>query len=141
MNKGVEVVILDGWREASFNISVGDHMSRMAIAITLLLWPAAAGADEPLLILVAREAIQLRLIDPQSARFEMSMRVENNGNKVVCGTINAKNRSGDYDGPKRFLYDPPSHDTLSSTVIIGGEAISNGPATAEQIKRFEVACT
>jgi hypothetical protein len=120
MNKGVEVVILDGWREASFNISVGDHMSRMAIAITLLLWPAAAGADEPLLILVAREAIQLRLIDPQSARFEMS---------------------GDYDGPKRFLYDPPSHDTLSSTVIIGGEAISNGPATAEQIKRFEVACT
>jgi hypothetical protein len=115
-------------------------MFRRALAMTLLLWPAVARADGPLLILVAREAIQLRLIDPQSARFEMSMRVENNGNKVVCGTIDAKNRSGVYDGPKRFLYDPPTHDTLSSTVIISGEAISSGSATAEQIKRFEVAC-
>jgi hypothetical protein len=115
-------------------------MSRVAVVITVLLWPAIALADVQLLILIAREAIQLKLIDPQSARFEMSVRFEDDGNKVVCGTINAKDRSGVYSGLKRFLYAPPTHATLSSAVILGGEAISTGPGTAEQIKRLEAVC-
>jgi hypothetical protein len=115
-------------------------MSRVAVVITVLLWPAVALADVQLLILIAREAIQLKLIDPQSARFEMSVRFEDDGNKVVCGTINAKDRSGIYSGQKRFLYAPPTHATLSSAVILGGEAIATGPGTAEQIKRLEAVC-
>lgn len=52
----------------------------------------------------ARAAVTRLLLDPASAKFDVMRSVQVEGAKYVCGSVNAKDRSGAYAGNKAFVY-------------------------------------
>lgn len=57
----------------------------------------------------AKEAVGRSLFDPYSAIYDEVRVHEAGGTKLVCGTVNAKNRMGGYVGAKPFLYNARSN--------------------------------
>ena len=57
---------------------------------------------------VIREAMELKLVDAQSARFREVCSIPGHdkvkGDRVFCGLVNAKNRMGAYSGYINFSY-------------------------------------
>jgi len=64
-------------------------------------------AAEPVLSPFERQEIEklkLQLVDPESLNLRNIQTVElENGASIVCGEMNAKNRSGGYNGFQRFF--------------------------------------
>jgi hypothetical protein len=81
---------------------------------TALVVAVAAGGAYWLLVhkpeMDAKEAVKRLLRDPDSAQFEKLTR--NESSKVWCGTVNAKNRMGGYEGYIRFMVAPDGSATL-----------------------------
>jgi hypothetical protein len=76
----------------------------ICVAISLL---SAACSDEPPKDLVerAKKAVTAKFADPYSAVFEdLYLTKAENGDTILCGTVNAKNLVGAYTGRRRFIY-------------------------------------
>jgi hypothetical protein len=52
----------------------------------------------------AKAAVRKKLNDPDSARFEELRIVKIGEIRIVCGTVNARNRLGGYAGRQPFFY-------------------------------------
>lgn len=52
----------------------------------------------------ARAAVTRLLLDPASAKFDVTRSVQVDGAKYVCGSVNAKDKTGAYAGNKAFVY-------------------------------------
>jgi hypothetical protein len=94
------------------------------IALIALFGARPAHADDAEMIANGKVAVAAKLIDPDSARFT-DVRVTNkNRQQFVCGRVDAKNRKGEYDGAKPFVFivaDKGSH----SAIIYGGRSITD----------------
>lgn len=95
---------------------------RIAILIVAICMTSAsspAPADAATAFDAAKSAILAKLKDPESAKFgDMWVR-----GRDICGTVNAKNQFGGYEGPKGFLF---SQD-LGRGFIDDGGSVSTDP--------------
>lgn len=64
----------------------------------------ANGLTESQNLVAARLAVEERLKDPDSAKFDVLYTSEKAGIVVVCGTVNAKNGFGGYAGEEEFIF-------------------------------------
>ena len=67
--------------------------------------------------IVAKQNVEAKLKDPQSAQFQNLVVSGKAGASIVCGEVNAKNGFGGYTGFKRFVSAGPG----MATQIEGGE--------------------
>ncbi|MBL4835735.1 MAG: hypothetical protein JKY26_17430 [Pseudomonas sp.] len=80
---------------------------RSLLVILLLVFAPLLLAAEPPLSAFERQEIEklkLQLVDPESLNLRgVFTATLENGASVVCGEMNAKNRSGGYNGFERFI--------------------------------------
>ena len=89
--------------------------SIVVVSVCLLTVPMSANEA---LFNAAKERVTTRLIHPEGALFgELWIRGE-----WVCGTVTAKNRQGEYQPPKGFLF-----NTSEGASIDGAGSISKHP--------------
>jgi hypothetical protein len=110
--------------------------SLMSVAWMAVSLTAATANDA--LIERAKKDVLRKLLDPASARFSDLNAKEKDGRGIVCGTVNAKNRFGGYDGAKPFLYDPA---ISVGAIVYGGGRITDDPySQLAQAKGYEDSC-
>lgn len=82
-------------------------MRLQAIGMAVLLASCSNQAEDAVnkdgMIILARQAIEGKLRDPDSARFRNEKLGSYQGNPVVCGEVNAKNGFGGMTGFSRFI--------------------------------------
>lgn len=62
------------------------------------------GPSDAVRIASAQQAVKRQLLDDRAARFrDVSVVVQANGSKAVCGEVNSKNRVGGYAGYQHFI--------------------------------------
>jgi hypothetical protein len=89
---------LPNWDKAKDGLSNGAIALIVLLALALTggaLWLITGGPHSK-----ARQAVQARLKDPESAQFR-NLRETSTGN--VCGEVNARNEMGGYTGFKQFI--------------------------------------
>ena len=99
-------------------------MYRITIALIALFWGTAAPADDAAPIAKAKSTVASKLIDPDSARFTDVRMTTKHGQQFVCGLVDAKNRKGEYDGAKPFVFITLDKGERHSAIIFGGRSIS-----------------
>ncbi len=112
-------------------------LAALAIGVIFMVRSCASGSDgnpksnEAGYQIIARQNVEGKLKDPQSAQFQNMTVSGKAGASVVCGEVNAKNGFGGYTGFKRFVSAGPG----LATQIEGGEM--SGP---EFEKAWAMAC-
>lgn len=83
--------------------------------------PAAAPTEEQELLSDAQVRITRLLRDPDSAKFsDLKVHVTHEGEKVVCGQVNARNALGGMTGPKHFYV-----DSTINRIVVSARADEN----------------
>lgn len=72
--------------------------------VALLLFAPVPGHADSAAVDKAKKAVLAKLVDPDSARFDNLRYVETPTGQFVCGTVNARNRMGGYNGPAPFVH-------------------------------------
>lgn len=94
--------------------TVGAYVALALIAVTVVMCALprakeeqpklANGLTETENLVAARLAVEDRLRDPDSAKFDVLYTSDKSGIVVVCGVVNAKNGFGGYAGDEEFIY-------------------------------------
>src|ERR1700722_13910903 len=100
-------------------------MIRSAMTLTVLLCAADAAASDDEITQRAKTAVFAKLIHPDSARFTDVRVIGKNGQKVVCGHVEATNRKGEYDAAKPFVFLANEKNARHSVIIYSGRSITN----------------
>ena len=100
-------------------------MLRTTIALLALLCTIPAHAADDEMIAIGKAAVAAKLIDPDSARFTEIRVIAKNKQQFVCGLVDAKNRKGEYDGAKPFVFVPNQKNARYSAIIYGGRSITD----------------
>lgn len=81
------------------------NLSRQRVAVQSRTVETAlqAGQTEAQIVAAAQETVADSLKDPESARFRGVAIKTYNGNRIVCGEVNAKNSYGGYVGYEPFV--------------------------------------
>ena len=100
-------------------------MIRSAMTLTALFCTAVAHAGDDEITQFAKTAVVAKLIHPDSARFTDVRVIDKNGQRAVCGHVEATNRKGDYDVAKPFVFLANEKNARHSVIIYSGRSITN----------------
>jgi hypothetical protein len=101
------------------------QLLRTLIGLVSLLGATAAHADDEEMIANGKAAVAAKLIDPDSANFTDVRVIAKNGQKFVCGFVDAKNRNGGFDGAKPFVFITSEKRAQHSAIIYGARSITD----------------